>query len=60
MRVVGKSPLAFGKTRRIRLRRDFLATQSAGSRIMLGSCILLLRARSDRGPARLGVTVTRK
>jgi ribonuclease P protein component len=58
--VVDKSPHAFPKTQRIRQRRDFLATQSGGSRIMLGSCILLLRARADRGPARLGITVTRK
>jgi ribonuclease P protein component len=58
--VVDKGRHAFGKTQRVRQRRDFLATQSGGSRIMLASCILLLRARGDRGPARLGVTVTRK
>jgi ribonuclease P protein component len=58
--VVEKSPHAFAKKRRIRHRRDFLAVQGAGSRIMLASCILLLRARPDHGPARLGVTVTRK
>jgi ribonuclease P protein component len=53
-------PHAMPRQRRIRKRRDFLATQGAGSRIALASCILLLRARGDDGPARVGVTVTRK
>jgi ribonuclease P protein component len=58
--VVAQRAHAWTKDRRIRRRRDYIATQSAGSRIVLGKCILLLRARSDAGPARLGITVTRK
>jgi ribonuclease P protein component len=57
---VAKGFYTLTKERRIRKRRDFLATQAAGSRITLGSCILLLKARIDQGPARVGVTVTRK
>lgn len=58
--MVDKSPHAFAKNRRVRRRREFLAVQTGGSRIMLASCILLLRARGDHGPARVGITVTRK
>ena len=38
----------------------FFAVQTGGSRITLPSFIVLLRARRDDGPARLGITVTRK
>jgi ribonuclease P protein component len=48
------------KARRIRKRSEFLPVQQAGSRITLPCAILLLAARLDDGPARLGITVTRK
>jgi len=51
---------SFPALRRLRKRREFLATQNGGARISLPSCILLLSARPDRELARLGVTVTRK
>ena len=63
MSVVGPRPgvaLSFPKERRLRRRSDFLAVQTGGSRITLPSFIVLLRARRDDGPARLGITVTRK
>jgi len=50
----------FPKALRLRKRREFLAIQEGGSRITLPSFIVLLGARSDDGPARLGITVTRK
>jgi ribonuclease P protein component len=37
-----------------------LPVQESGSRIALPSCIVLLAARGDDAPARLGITVTRK
>jgi ribonuclease P protein component len=50
----------FAKDRRLRKRSEFLTVQGAGSRITLPSCIVLLAARPDDRPARLGITVTRK
>ena len=50
----------FPKSKRLRKRREFLSVQEGGSRIVLASGIVLLAARSDGTPARLGVTVTRK
>jgi ribonuclease P protein component len=50
----------FPKAKRLRKRREFLPVQEAGSRVSLPSCIMLLAARPDGGPARLGITVTRK
>ena len=55
-----RSPHAFPKDRRVRKRSEFLRIQETGSRVTLPSAIVLLSARSDDGPARLGVTVTRK
>jgi ribonuclease P protein component len=52
--------LGFPASRRLRKRREFLATQTGGFRISLPSCIVLVRARPDGDAARLGVTVTRK
>jgi ribonuclease P protein component len=46
--------------RRIRKRREFLAVQEAGWRVSLPSLLLLVCARPDEQPARLGITVTRK
>ena len=37
-----------------------MPVQNGGSRIVLPSCIVLIAARADAEPARLGVTVTRK
>jgi len=51
---------AFPRARRLRKRSEFLPVQQAGSRIVLPSAILLVAARADDGPARLGITVTRK
>ena len=51
---------AFPKDRRVRKRSEFLRIQQTGSRVMLPSAIVLLTARPDDGPARLGITVTRK
>jgi ribonuclease P protein component len=54
------SPQAFPKDRRVRKRSEFLRIQTTGSRVTLPSAIVLIAARPDDGPARLGVTVTRK
>jgi ribonuclease P protein component len=51
---------AFQKDRRVRKRREFLRIQETGSRVTLPSAIVLMLARPDDGPARLGITVTRK
>ena len=51
---------AFPKNRRVRKRSEFLRIQETGSRITLPSAIVLVTARSDDGPPRLGITVTRK
>jgi ribonuclease P protein component len=51
---------SFPKARRLRKRREFLSVQGSGSRITLPSCLVLLLARPDSEPARLGITVTRK
>ena len=50
----------FPKDRRVRKRREYLRIQETGSRVTLPSAIVLMSARSDDGPARLGITVTRK
>ena len=50
----------FPKGRRVRKRREFLCVQETGSRVTLPSAIVLLLARADQRPARLGITVTRK
>jgi ribonuclease P protein component len=50
----------FPKNRRVRKRSEFLRIQETGSRVTLPSAIVLLAARSDDGPPRLGITVTRK
>jgi ribonuclease P protein component len=54
------SPQVFPKDRRVRKRAEFLRIQQTGSRVMLPSAIVLIAARFDDGPARLGITVTRK
>ena len=54
------SPQLFPKDRRVRKRAEFLRIQQTGSRVMLPSAIVLIVARADDGPARLGITVTRK
>jgi ribonuclease P protein component len=56
----GRGAHAFPKSKRLRKRREFLPVQESGSRIALPSCIVLLAARLDGEPARLGITVTRK
>lgn len=50
----------FPAERRIRKRADFLRIQSGGRRITTPSYVLLVLARPDDEPARLGITVTRK
>jgi ribonuclease P protein component len=54
------SAQGFSKNRRVRKRREYLHIQETGSRVTLPSAIVLLSARADEGPARLGITVTRK
>jgi ribonuclease P protein component len=56
----GRGAHAHPKSKRLRKRREFLTVQEGGSRIALPSCILLLAARRDDQPPRLGITVTRK
>jgi ribonuclease P protein component len=55
-----RAPHVFPKARRLRKRSEFLPVQQGGSRITLSSAILLVAARADEEPARLGITVTRK
>jgi ribonuclease P protein component len=50
----------FGPERRIRKRAEYLHVQNEGYRFSLPSFIVLMCARADDGPARLGITVTRK
>lgn len=50
----------FGKERRVRRRADFLRVQASKTRVVTSHFVLLVDARDDRGPARLGVVVTRK
>ena len=54
------SAQAFPKDRRVRKRSEFLRIQETGSRVTLPSAIVLMLARADQGPAKLGITVTRK
>ena len=51
---------AFPKNRRVRKRSEFLRIQGSGSRVTLPSAIVLVAVRPDDGPARIGITVTRK
>ncbi len=49
------------RTPRLRLRRwDFGQAQRRGERLRSRYSLLLIRKRADGGPARLGITVTRK
>ncbi len=49
------------RTPRLRLRRrDFGQAQRRGERLSSRYSLLLIRKRADGGPARLGITVTRK
>ena len=49
------------RTPRLRLRRrDFGLAQRRGERLSSRYSLLLIRKRADGGPARLGITVTRK
>jgi len=50
----------FPAERRVRKRADFLRIQSGGRRITTPSYVILVMARPDDEPARLGITVTRK
>jgi ribonuclease P protein component len=54
------SAQGFPKNRRVRRRSEFLRIQETGSRVTLPSAIVLIMARPDDGPPRLGITVTRK
>lgn len=50
---------AFGKASRIRKRREFLQIQNAGRRIATRHFLVVYVCSGD-GPARLGITVTKK
>lgn len=50
----------FPSERRIRKRAEFLRIQSGGRRVTTPSYVILVMARPDDEPARLGITVTRK
>jgi ribonuclease P protein component len=60
--VVGRGAVRQGlpSNRRIHKRREFLAVQETGWRVSLPSLLLLVCARADDLPARLGITATRK
>lgn len=50
---------ALGKEARVRKRREFLQIQNAGRRVATRHFLVVYVAASD-GPARLGITVTKK
>jgi len=52
--------LGFGKDRRLRKRADFLRVQSAGLRVSANHFTLLVAARADDAPSRLGVVASAK
>lgn len=45
---------------RVRKRAEFDRIQKGGSRVTTRSFVLIVEGRSDRGPARLGITASRK
>ena len=45
---------------RVRKRAEFDRIQKGGSRVNTRSFVLVLAGRKDRGPARLGITASRK
>ncbi len=55
-----KVSLGFPRSRRLRKRHEYLLVQSQGARVGSPRFLLLLRARPDELPSRLGITVTRK
>jgi ribonuclease P protein component len=48
------------RTTRVRKRAEFDRIQKGGARVPTRSFVLIVAARSDRGPARLGITASRK
>jgi ribonuclease P protein component len=56
----GRGRFGFGPERRLKKRGDYLRVQAQGFRISVPSFIILVCARSDDAPGRLGITVTRK
>jgi ribonuclease P protein component len=44
----------------VRKRAEFERIQKGGARVMTRSFVLVIAARADRGPARLGITASRK
>jgi len=45
---------------RVRKRAEFERIQKGGARVSTRSFVLIIAARSDRGPTRLGITASRK
>ena len=45
---------------RVRKRAEFERIQQGGARVTTRSFVLVVAARADRGPARLGITASRK
>jgi ribonuclease P protein component len=59
--VPGASPVGrFPKAQRIRKRREFEVVQKTGRRVTTPHFVLLLYARGESGPTRLGIVASRK
>jgi ribonuclease P protein component len=52
--------LRFGKARRVRKRAEFRRIQADAGRITCPHFVLLVAARGEAGPSRLGLVVTKK
>jgi ribonuclease P protein component len=52
--------IGFGKARRIRKRAEFQRVQAAAGRVTSAHFVLLVAARTEGGPSRLGLVVTKK
>jgi len=48
------------RTTRVRKRAEFERIQKGGARVSTRTFVLIVAARPDRGPARLGITASRK
>lgn len=55
-----KSGFRFPPERRVRKRSEYLRIQAAGRRVTTPSYVILVMARQDDGPARLGIVATRR
>ena len=53
-------PVCFGKARRVRKRSEFRRIQANARRVTSPHFVLLVAARGEDGPSRLGLVVTKK